>query len=245
MPRSRGRAARPPVGLKAVVTDVDGTLTDSRRRLDPTALATIHRLGESRVPVLLATGNVLPVALGIYRSLGLTTPIVAENGGLLYRRAGDRVRRLADPAVALRAFRRLRRRKLPVRRLFTDRWRESEVALDTHVPISRIRSALRGFPIQIEGTGFAIHLIEPGAGKAPALALALRPLGLTLADCLVLGDGDNDVEMLSAAGWAVSFPSGSRAARAAADYVTRADFAQGFVEGIKSGGLLPPPSRSR
>ncbi len=112
------------------------------------------------------------------------------------------------------------------------------MALDTSVPISRIRRALRGFPIQVEGTGFAIHLIEPGAGKAPALARALHPLGRTLADCLVLGDGDNDVEMLRAAGWAVSFPNGSRAARAAADYVTRANFAQGFVEGVKSGGLL-------
>ncbi|MCL4308547.1 MAG: HAD hydrolase family protein [Candidatus Thermoplasmatota archaeon] len=238
MLRSREPRVRSSAALSAVVTDVDGTLTDARRRLDPEALATIHRLGELRVPVILATGNVLPVALGLYRSLGLTTPIVAENGGLLYLPTESRVLRLADPSVALRAFRRLRRAKLPVRRLFTDRWRESEVALDTSVPISRIRRALRGFPIQVEGTGFAIHLIEPGAGKAPALARALHPLGRTLADCLVLGDGDNDVEMLRAAGWAVSFPNGSRAARAAADYVTRANFAQGFVEGVKSGGLL-------
>ncbi len=241
MPERRedsGSRPRAPAGLRAVVTDIDGTLTDARRRLDPDALGIVHRLVERKIPVVLASGNVLPVALGIYRSLGLRTPIVAENGGLLFRRTPDRIVRLADPSVALRAFRRLRRAGLPVRRLFTDRWRESEVALDTSVPIGRILAALSGFPVQVEGTGFAIHLMEPGAGKAPALVRALRPLGLTLADCVVLGDGDNDVEMLRAAGWSVSFPTGSPAARSAADYVTRTNFAEGFVEGVKSGRLL-------
>jgi hypothetical protein len=54
----------------------------------------------------------------------------------------------------------------------------------------------------------------------------------------VLGDGDNDVEMLRAAGFGVSFPSGSRKARAAARYVTRAEDGDGFVEGLKASKIL-------
>lgn len=198
---------------------------------------------ESRgIPVVLATGNVLPIALALHRSLGLSGPIVAENGGLLYRRVDGRdvVERLADRRVALAAYRTLVAAGLPVRRLFTDRWRETEVAIEPSVPIGAVRRALGRAPVRVEatGTGYAIHLMERGAGKLPALRRALRPLGIDLADCVVLGDGDNDVQMLRAAGFGVSFASASLRARAAARYVTRSSFAEGFVEGLKASRVL-------
>ncbi len=231
------RSHRP---LRAVVTDVDGTLTDRDRRLDPSAVACVRRLEAGGIPVVLATGNVLPFALALYRFLGLSGPIVAENGGLIYRHEGGRdlVERRTDPAPARAGLRVLRRSGMPVRRLFTDRWRESEVALEPSVPVVRVRRLLRGSSLIVESTGYAIHLMERGGGKLPALRSALRGRGLTPDDCLVLGDGDNDVGILGAAGFGVSFPSASARARAAADYVTRADYAAGFVEGVKASGIL-------
>jgi phosphoglycolate phosphatase (TIGR01487 family) len=240
-PARRRRTAGPPDRrLRAVVTDVDGTLTDGRRRLDPLAIAWVQRLESNGIPVVLATGNVLPIALALHRFLGLSGPIVAENGGVVYvRRAGiDRVELLADRGIAERAFRRLRRAGLPVRRLFTDRWRESEVALEPNVPLTRIRPILRGSGVRVEATGFALHLMEEGAGKLPALVRTLAPLGLRPSDCVVLGDGDNDVAMLRVAGFGVSFPSGSPRARSAATFVSRARYGRGFVEGLKASRIL-------
>jgi len=227
--------------FRVVVTDVDGTLTDASRRLDAGAVAAVRSLEDRGVPVVLATGNVLPIALALHRSLGLSGPIVAENGGLLWTRGRTQentVERLANPMVARAAFRILVRAGLPVRRLFTDRWRESEVALDTNVSVTRIRAALAGRPVQVEATGYAIHLMESGAGKRPAVERALARLGLGWSDAVVLGDGDNDVEMLRVAGCGVSFPSGSARARAAARIVTRHEYAAGFVEGLKTSGVL-------
>lgn len=235
--RRRRSLARP---LRAVVTDVDGTLTDVDRRLDPRAIEAVRRLEGAGVPVVLATGNVLPIALGLHRFIGASGPIVAENGGLVCvpSPGPPSVELLADRSVALRAWRALRAQGVPARRLFTDRWRESEVALEPTVPLATVRRAVRRFPVTVEATGYAIHLIERGVGKRSSLAHALAPLGLSLADCLVLGDGDNDVGMLRAAGYSVSFPSASRAARAAARLVTRREFAAGFEEGLKASGLL-------
>lgn len=240
LPRERGRR---PSRLRAVVTDVDGTLTDPERRLDPGAIRWVRRLERAGIPVVLATGNVLPIALALHRSLGLSGPIVAENGGILFRReAGhERVERLADRRPALAAFRALRAAGLPVRRLFTDRWRESEVAIEPTVPVARIRRALGRRGVRVESTGYAIHLMQRGTGKRIALERALAPLGLSLADCVVLGDGDNDVEMLRAAGFGVSFASASARARRAARYVTKATFADGFVEGLKASTVLARP----
>jgi phosphoglycolate phosphatase len=241
----RGRVRRP---LRAVVTDVDGTLTNAERRLDPKAVTWTRRLESRGIPVVLATGNVLPIAIALHRSLGLTGPIVAENGGVVYRRENgeDRVEHVADRRVAMRGYHALLRAGLPVRRLFTDRWRETEVALEPTVPVPVIRRALRDARVRVSvvGTGFAVHLMEPGAGKLPSLRRALRPIGLIPADCVVLGDGDNDAAMLRAAGFGVSFASGSRAARAGADYVTRAEFGDGFVEGLKASGILRASSSS-
>jgi hypothetical protein len=224
-----------------VVTDVDGTLTDASRRLDPDAIRCVRDLEDRGVPVVLATGNVLPIALGLHRSMGMSGPIVAENGGLVWwkdAKGRDRVERLADRRVALAAYRTLVRSGIPVRRLFTDRWRESEVAIEATVSVASIRRALGPRPVTVESTGFAIHLMERGAGKTPALARVLGPLGWSLSDAVALGDGDNDVGMLRAAGFGVSFSSASPRARAAADYVTRRPYAGGFVEGIKASGVL-------
>lgn len=225
---------------RAVVTDIDGTLTDAERKVPAASFAAVRRLERAGIPVVLATGNVLPLSLALHRFLGLSGPIVAENGGLVYSesRGVPKVERLASPELPLRAYRALLRAGLPARRLFTDRWRETEVALDPAVSLAAVRRALRGWPLTIESTGYAVHLMERGVGKLPALRSALAPLGLRPADCLVLGDGDNDAAMLRAAGFAVSFPSASRRARAAADHLTRASYAAGFLEGLKAAHLL-------
>ncbi len=236
-----GRARPPRPGrIRAVVTDIDGTLTDVHRRLDPGALIAVRRLEAAGIRVLLATGNVLPIALALHRSLGLTGPIVAENGGVIFwEEAGSgRVRRLCRRAPALAAYRRLRRRGFDLQPLFTDRWRISEVAVEATVPVEALQPHVADLGIRVEGTGYAIHLMERRGGKLPALRRALAPLGLTLADCLSAGDGDNDAQMLGATGWSVSFRSGSPLARAAARYVARRSYSAGFVEALKASRVL-------
>jgi phosphoglycolate phosphatase len=235
----RGKTNRPHV--RALVTDVDGTLTDADRHLDLRAAGLVRRIERNGTPVILATGNVLPIALALHRVLGLTGPIVAENGGLVYHRDSqgrEVVERLTDRRVALAAFHRLRAAGLPVRQLFTDRWRETEVALEPTVSVSAVRKVLGTSAVDVESTGYALHLMEKGGGKLPALVRALAYGGLAPADCAVLGDGDNDVAMLRAAGFGVSFASASPRAQRAAWYVTKAKFAAGFVEGLKASGIL-------
>lgn len=62
----------------------------------------------------------------------------------------------------------------------------------------------------------ACDILPPEVDKGHALTALLETLGLTAADCVAVGDGDNDAGMLQAAGLGVAVENGSEAAKAAA-----------------------------
>jgi len=60
--------------FKAVVVDVDGTLTEADRRINLDAVMVLRKLEEKGIPVIIATGNVLPIAWGLRYFIGLSGP---------------------------------------------------------------------------------------------------------------------------------------------------------------------------
>lgn len=63
-------------------------------------------------------------------------------------------------------------------------------------------------------------ILPPGVDKGSGMRQLLAAIGLTTADCVAVGDGDNDVEMLRDAGLGVSMAGGNANALAAADRTT-------------------------
>lgn len=62
-------------------------------------------------------------------------------------------------------------------------------------------------------------ILRRGVNKAAALEQLTARLGLTPADCVAMGDGENDADMLRAAGYSVAMASGSKAAMDAATII--------------------------
>lgn len=73
-----------------------------------------------------------------------------------------------------------------------------------------------GLRFVFEGSD-SCDILSPGVDKADALAALLRRLDLPAADCVAVGDSDNDAAMLALAGLGVAVEGGSPAALAAAD----------------------------
>ena len=65
-----------------------------------------------------------------------------------------------------------------------------------------------------------LDLAPEGISKASGLEWVCRDLGVDAADVLAIGDGRNDIEMLSWAGRGVAMGQGPEVVRAAADHVT-------------------------
>jgi Cof subfamily protein (haloacid dehalogenase superfamily) len=79
------------------------------------------------------------------------------------------------------------------------------------------------------------HFLEvTGAGvdKALGLAAALDALGITLDECAAIGDGENDIVMLRAAGVGIAMGHAAPAVQAAADWTTESNDRDGVALAI-------------
>ena len=68
--------------LKALLTDIDGTITDPSRRINTGAIETIRSLVDQGVEVVLASGNTSCFMDALCRMIGTKGTFIAENGGV-------------------------------------------------------------------------------------------------------------------------------------------------------------------
>jgi phosphoglycolate phosphatase (TIGR01487 family) len=223
------------LSIKAIVVDIDGTLTDTQKNILTQGIDALREVQTKGVRVSLASGNVLPIAFGISTYLGLRGPVIAENGGVVSYK--ERIYQLNDGEKSEEAFRYLVS-KLPVERLFTDNWRRTEVALKRSADLDAVRRYLKDWPVKVEATGFAIHIMEEKHSKMRGVEKAAELLGIDVGDIAAFGDSDNDVEMLSGCGFGVAVANATDAAKKAADYVSTQPFAYGVIESLKLIGIL-------
>lgn len=69
---------------KLIVADCDGTLLTSKHALSTEAISFISSLKEKGILFVLASGRPPRAMLPYYEALGLDTPVISYNGGLVY-----------------------------------------------------------------------------------------------------------------------------------------------------------------
>ncbi len=217
--------------LRAVAIDIDGTLTDERRRLELEAVAMLRRLEWLGVRVILATGNVLCVTDTIKTFIGTSGPVICENGGIIKDEELGVVRYLGDIPEVRRAFNHLLARR-EVRLVPYSELRKTEVAvLRDGIRVEEVRELLRDFRVEVVDTKFAIHIKSPGVSKGRALEEIARLRGLEMDEIAAVGDSENDRDMLERAGYAVSV--GEPCLEDVADLVTSERYGAGAVQALR------------
>ncbi len=69
--------------IKMIATDIDGTIANLRGEFSPAVRNCIKNLEDNGVKVVLVTGRMHSSAIHVARDLGLTTPIISYQGGLI------------------------------------------------------------------------------------------------------------------------------------------------------------------
>jgi phosphoglycolate phosphatase (TIGR01487 family) len=192
-------------------------------------------LVERGVDVVLASGNTACFMDALARVIGTPGTIIAENGGVYRIGFAGALQVEGDRSGAVSAFRALEayyRRKGVTLELYGERYRLSDVAFARTVPTEEVREVVRGLEVKVLDTGFALHLQARGISKGLALRKLADGLGIPVAEFLAVGDSENDLEMIEAAGIGVAVANARDAVKAASDYITEKGDGDGFVEAV-------------
>ena len=221
---------------KAFITDIDGTLTDDRRRLSTKAVEEIRRLIDADIPVVLASGNTLCFLDCLSHMIGTDGNVIAENGGV-YRKGFLGTRTVAgDKELCMRAYEKIRETVCPKEgelRLFSAELRHSDVAFSRDVSIEKVDDIIAGMGVIAVDTGFAIHLHTPGLSKGAAFEKLAAEMGIFPSDFLAAGDSVNDVSMLKLAGFSVVPSNGTSDAKASASAVLDEPYGDAVAKALR------------
>ena len=220
--------------IRALVTDIDGTITDGKRRVSTKVIEALRRVEGKGIPVMLASGNVLPIAYGLAGFIGVTGPVIAENGGVVYHNRS--VKYLGDRKICDEAFEGLEKH-MPVKKIFSDRWRRAALAMEPNVDLDEVKRRVADFGLRAESTGFAIHIFESQVGKFNGLLEACKLLKIDIADIAAFGDSENDIEMIRNCGVGLVPSNASSDIKTQANFVASTPYGEGFLEGLKWVGL--------
>ncbi|MFC7020248.1 MULTISPECIES: phosphoglycolate phosphatase [Haloarcula] len=215
-----------------LVVDIDGTLTDSHRAIDPRVFPVLRSWPDR---VVVATGKAMPFSVALCEFLGVERTIVAENGGVVFVEATDTLTLEGDRDAALAVTDAYREagHDLGFGRVdLANRWRETEVIVNIDQPLAPLERFATGRGLRVLDTGFAYHVVDPSVDKGRGLETVCAELDRTPAEFLAVGDSENDAELFDVAGESVAVANADEAARSRADRVTDAAYADGFLEAV-------------
>jgi len=221
-----------PEDAPPLVIDIDGTLTDDQRALDPRVMPVLRSWP---TPVVVATGKAMPYPVALCEFLGMAQYVVAENGGVAL--AGrDTLSIVGDRAAAEAVAAEYRDRGYDLGWGDADlvnRWRETELAVSLDMPLEPLEEIADDHGMVVLDTGYAYHVVSPDVDKGKGLAVVATELDGTPAEFLAVGDSENDAPTFGVAGRAVAVANSDERALGAADHVTDAAYADGFLEAVE------------
>lgn len=213
--------------LKAIVVDVDGTITYSDRSIDCRA---VEALRSVKVPVIIATGNVLCFARAAAKLVGTCGFVIAENGGVV--EYGEVECDTSHIRKCEEAFDMLSRH-FTLERLDLE-YRKTEIGLRRNFDVEKARHLMGNFPeLDIVDTGFAVHIKSRSVNKGTGLKRLAELMGISVHDFAAIGDSPNDIEMLKASGFGVAVANAHPDIKSVADMVTAGEHGAGVAEAIR------------
>ena len=252
---------------RVIFTDLDGTLLNSDKNINPGDLSAVNRLISSGHKFVISTGRPLQSAVKISKRYGWTGSgyyISSYNGGLIYDLGSHEtivrlpipktyVRYILDEAYKFGLHSHTYDDANVVSEIDNDNLRtycsaikvepvivENALSYLTDDPIKVIALSysdpdrLRDFRQHMEGwcagrvgTVFSspvlLEFSNPEATKGNAVRFICRHLGIPVNNSIAVGDEENDISMIRAAGIGAAMCNGTDITKAAADYVTSND----------------------
>lgn len=191
--------------------DYDGTMAEEGKA-HPAVLTALEEARAGGIVVVLVTGRILSELRNVCDDLGVFDAVVAENGAVLaFPNGRTRVLGRSPPPALMDELCRLN-----VDFKFGDCVLEADASA-----AARILDAVQKgeLPLVLAFNRSRVMVLPQGISKATGLRAALETLRLSLHNCIAIGDGENDFQLLEAAEIGVACGWGSKSLREIADEV--------------------------
>ena len=185
--------------IRLLMTDVDGTITPGGDSLSLAVLDAIKCLEGEGIMVGLVSGRMLSRLESMARDLGITGPIIAENGGVAKLKANSQLIDLGysrEPAIkALEKLKRLFPEAIQERE--DNKYRLVDTVIISHgIEPKELRKYLED--AELLDSGYVLHLLQKGVSKGKTLTRVLGNLtngSLSAAEVIVFGDSLTDLSL--------------------------------------------------
>jgi phosphoglycolate phosphatase (TIGR01487 family) len=222
-----------PASLPPLTVDIDGTLTDDNRAVDPRVFPVLQSWPTTLV---VATGKAVPYPVALCEFLGIEPRVIAENGGVVVPGRDEEIIYLADPDAAKAVAREYRSRGHDTgwgKANLVNRWRETELAISLDSPLEPLEELASEYGLTVVDTGYAYHVHSSEVDKGVGLERMATELGHEPGEFAFVGDSPNDIPGFELAGTSVTVENAPPAVKSSADYVTDRSFGAGFLEAVE------------
>jgi 5-amino-6-(5-phospho-D-ribitylamino)uracil phosphatase len=207
---------------KLIALDMDGTLLNEEKQISTENREAIHAALEAGKTVIMSTGRGMQSAMPYVNELGLSTPIVAVNGSEVWESPDKLLSRHLLPADTVRSLHALalkhdvwwwayavegiHNRESESMDIDALHWLKFGYYTENLEKLKQIRETVDSWgTLEITNSHPCnIELNPLGVSKASGVEAVCQLLGITMAEVIAMGDSENDITMIRAAGLGVA-----------------------------------------
>ncbi|MGX4587344.1 Cof-type HAD-IIB family hydrolase [Paenibacillus chitinolyticus] len=246
---------------KLVALDMDGTLLNEEKQVSPANREAIYAALEAGVTVIFSTGRGVQSALPYAEELKLQTPIVSVNGSEVWKAPHDLlkrtlldldlVRRMYDLAIEhdtwywAYSVEGMYNRDNWAEDITKPEWLKFGFYTENKESLEIIRGELARWG-ELEITNSHpdnLELNPKGISKASGIEEVCKLLGIEMSQVIAMGDSENDIAMIRAAGLGVAMGNAQDGVKHIADLVTVTNDEDGVAKIIQEYVLDPLSAR--
>lgn len=228
--------------IEAIAVDIDGTITDDKRKICISAIEALRKAEEKGIPTIIVTGNVVNYAYATEVLIGCSGGLVAENGGVVFKEGenNNAVETLVERDFVTSAEKHLKEKlgeKFEKHASHDNLYRLTETVFYKTINRQEIENALKDFEylnqLEIYDSGFALHITDKRVNKGTSLKYLCERNGINMKNVMAIGDSQNDEDFLKEVGYKIAVGNADEKLKQISTYTCENFYGDGVSEAIE------------
>ena len=217
--------------IEAIAVDIDGTITDEKRKICISAIESLRAAEENGIPTIIVTGNVVNYAYAAEVLIGCSGGLVAENGGMIFKEGynNNAVEILVNREYIEKAEMHLKEKlgdDYSKHASHDNDYRATEIVFYKTIEREIIEDALKDY-----------EHIDERVNKGTSLRRLCEQNGINMENVMAIGDSENDEDFLKEAGVKIAVGNADDSLKEISTYVCENNFGDGVAEAIEKFAL--------